>query len=54
MRFTQLLTEVITRSRKIMYLESLARQVRKADNLTALYDSIVCYEDSLLFLFFFV
>jgi hypothetical protein len=35
--FTQPLTEISTRSRKIMFLGSKERPVRKADNLTAMY-----------------
>jgi hypothetical protein len=39
---TQPLTEMITRSIKIiMFLGSNVRRVRKADNLTAIYEPIV-------------
>jgi hypothetical protein len=38
---TQLLTEIITRSRKVMFLGSKARPVLSADNLTAICDPIV-------------
>jgi hypothetical protein len=39
--FTQPLTELSTRSRKLMFLGSKARPERKADNLTAIYEPIV-------------
>jgi hypothetical protein len=39
--FTQLLTEMSTRSRKIMFLGSRARPVLRADNLTAVCEPIV-------------
>jgi hypothetical protein len=39
--FTQPLTEMSTRSREIMFMGSKVRQVRKADNLTAIYEPIV-------------
>jgi hypothetical protein len=39
--FTQLLTEMSTRGRKIMFLGSRARPVRRADNLTAICEPIV-------------
>jgi hypothetical protein len=38
---TQLLTEMSTRSRKLMFLGSKARPVRRADNLTAICEPIV-------------
>jgi hypothetical protein len=38
---TQPLTEMSTRSRKIIFLESRARPVRRADNLTAICGSTV-------------
>jgi hypothetical protein len=39
--FTQPVTEISTTSRKIMFLESRARPVRRADNLTAICEPIV-------------
>jgi hypothetical protein len=39
--FTQPLTEMSTRSRKIMFLGSRARPVRRADNLTSICEPIV-------------
>jgi hypothetical protein len=38
---TQPLTEMSTRSRKIIFLASRARPVRRADNLTAIFEPIV-------------
>jgi hypothetical protein len=40
--FTQLLTEMSTRSRKVMFWGSRARPVHKADNLNTIYEPIVC------------
>jgi hypothetical protein len=39
--FTQPLTEMSTKNRKIMFLSSKERPVRKADNLTAICEPIV-------------
>jgi hypothetical protein len=39
--FTQPLTEMSTSSRKVIFLGSKVRQVRVADNLTAIYEPIV-------------
>jgi hypothetical protein len=39
---TQPLTEISTRNRKIMFLGSRARPVRRADNLGAICEPIVC------------
>jgi hypothetical protein len=39
--FTQPLTEMSTRNDKIMFLGSKVRLVRRADNLTAIYEPIV-------------
>jgi hypothetical protein len=39
--FTQPLTEMSNRNTKIMFLGSEVRRVRKADNLTAIYEPIV-------------
>jgi hypothetical protein len=39
--FTQLLTEMSTRSRKIMFLASRVKPVHRADNLTAICEPIV-------------
>jgi hypothetical protein len=39
--YTQPLTEMSTRSRKIMFLGSKERPVRRADNLTAICEPIV-------------
>jgi hypothetical protein len=42
LEFTQPLTEMSTRNIKIiMFLGSKVRQVRKADNLTAIYEPII-------------
>jgi hypothetical protein len=41
MEFTQLLTEMSTGNRKIIFLGSKVWQVRRADNLTAIFDLIV-------------
>jgi hypothetical protein len=41
MGFTQLLTEMSIRSRKIMFLGRRARPVLRADNLTAICEPIV-------------
>jgi hypothetical protein len=40
-RFTRPLTEMSTRSRKIMFLGSRVLLVHRADNLTAIYELIV-------------
>jgi hypothetical protein len=40
-QFTQPLTEMSTRSRRIMFLESRARPVRRADSLTAICEPTV-------------
>jgi hypothetical protein len=39
--FTKSLTDMCMRSRKIIFLMSRARQVRRADSLTAICESIV-------------
>jgi hypothetical protein len=40
--FTQPLTEISNRNRKIMFLGSRMRPLRRADSLTALCEMIVC------------
>jgi hypothetical protein len=39
--FTQPITEISTKNRKIMFLGNKLRQVRRADSLAAIYEPIV-------------
>jgi hypothetical protein len=59
--FTQPVTQMSTRNRKVMFLGSKVRRLRRADNLTAIFESIVykmweprqastaCYKHSFIF-----